>query len=170
MSRGLPNRRDRANRIRRRLHSARCVQRMRLLRCDLPFRRRRAQSQLKARHSNAPSAMTGRKKDCSRLVPLLVRPNRSSSERSKNLRETAHQRMAKLESDGFTDLHLYDPQETSVGGIHAFFIVRGDPANYNLPPQPEVPTIYLRQGWISAGIAAGLMLAGTLLALTRGDS
>jgi formate dehydrogenase iron-sulfur subunit len=85
------------------------------------------------------------------------------------LREAAQQRIAKLESDGFADLHLYDPRETSVGGIHAFFIVRGDPKSYNLPPQPEVPTTYLRKGWISAGIAAGLMLAGTLLAFSKGS-
>jgi formate dehydrogenase iron-sulfur subunit len=86
------------------------------------------------------------------------------------LREAAQQRIAKLESDGFTDLRLYDPRETSVGGIHAFFIVRGDPKSYNLPPHPEVPTTYLRKGWISAGIAAGLMLAGTLLAFGKGSA
>ncbi len=85
------------------------------------------------------------------------------------LRQTAQQRLAKLADDGFTDVHLYDPQDSSVGGIHAFFIVRGDPRSYNLPPQPEVPTKYLRKGWISAGIAAGLMLAGTLLAFGQGD-
>lgn len=85
------------------------------------------------------------------------------------LREVAQRRMTKLQEDGFSDLHLYDPQATSVRGIHAFFIVRGDPANYSLPPQPEVPTTYLRKGWISAGIAAGLMVAGTLLAFRNGD-
>jgi formate dehydrogenase iron-sulfur subunit len=85
------------------------------------------------------------------------------------LRETAQQRMAKLEREGFTDAHLYDPQHSSVGGIHAFFIVRGDPRAYNLPPNPEVPTKYLRRGWLSAGLAAGLMLAGTLLAFGKGD-
>ena len=42
-------------------------------------------------------------------------------------------------------------------------------SHYNLPPQPEVPTTYLRKGWISAGIAAGFMLAGTLLAFGEGD-
>jgi formate dehydrogenase iron-sulfur subunit len=86
------------------------------------------------------------------------------------LRDTAQQRMAKLESDGFTDVHLYDPQDSSVGGIHAFFIVRGDPRAYNLPPSPEVPTKYLKRGWLSAGLAAGLMIAGTLLAFGKGDS
>jgi formate dehydrogenase iron-sulfur subunit len=84
------------------------------------------------------------------------------------LREIAQERMAKFEKDGFTDIHLYDPQHSSVGGIHAFFIVRGDPRAYNLPPEPEVPTKYLKKGWLAAGLAAGLMLAGTLLAFNHG--
>ena len=75
--------------------------------------------------------------------------------------------MDQLEDAGFTDVHLYDPQESSVGGVHAFFIVRGDPGAYNLPSNPEVPTAYLRKGWISAGIAAAMMLAGTILAFSR---
>ena len=85
------------------------------------------------------------------------------------IRQKARQRVAKLESDGFTDVHLYDPQDSSVGGIHACFIVRGDPRAYNLPPDPEVPTKYLKRGWLSAGLAAGLMLAGTLLAFGKSD-
>ena len=44
------------------------------------------------------------------------------------------------------DAELYDPTETSVKGTHALFIVRGDPRQYNLPPKPEVPTVYLRDG------------------------
>jgi formate dehydrogenase iron-sulfur subunit len=85
------------------------------------------------------------------------------------LREIAQQRMAKFEDQEFSDIHLYDPQDSSVGGIHAFFIVRGDPRSYNLPPEPEVPTKYLRKGWLAAGLAAGLMLAGTLLAFHQSD-
>ena len=63
-------------------------------------------------------------------------------------------------------MNLYDPTDTSVGGIHAFFIVRGDPKTYNLPPKPEVPTTYLKKGWMSAGIAAAAMVAGAFLAFT----
>jgi formate dehydrogenase iron-sulfur subunit len=80
------------------------------------------------------------------------------------LREEAHDRVENLRARGYDDATLYDPTETSVGGIHAFFIVRGDPRAYNLPPQPEVPTIYLRKGWKSAALAAGLMVGGALLA------
>ena len=54
--------------------------------------------------------------------------------------------------------------DTSVGGIHAIFLVRGDPENYNLPPSPEVPTVHLRDGWTGAAVAAGLMLVGSLAA------
>lgn len=85
------------------------------------------------------------------------------------LRHTAQQRLAKLEDAGFTDVHLYDPQDSSVGGIHAFFIVRGDPRAYNLPPNPEVPTKYLKRGWLAAGLAASLMVAGALLAFGKGE-
>jgi formate dehydrogenase iron-sulfur subunit len=67
------------------------------------------------------------------------------------------------------DAIFYDPVDTSVGGIHAFFITRGDPRQYNLPPKPEIPTIYSRQGWKSAAIGAGVLAAGTLLAFLAGE-
>ena len=67
------------------------------------------------------------------------------------------------------DAQIYDPTDTSVDGIHAMFIVRGDARTYNLPPKPEVPTIYLKKAWRSSAIAAGVLLGGTLLAfLTDG--
>jgi formate dehydrogenase iron-sulfur subunit len=80
------------------------------------------------------------------------------------LRSEAHARVEKLHEKGIDDAQLYDPVHTSVGGIHALFVVRGDPRTYNLPPNPEVPTIYLRKGWTGAAVAAGLMLGGALLA------
>jgi formate dehydrogenase iron-sulfur subunit len=80
------------------------------------------------------------------------------------LRADAQQRIRVLRERGIDDATFYDPTQTSVGGTHAMFIVRGDPRAYNLPPNPEVPTIYLRKGWTSAAMAAGALLAGTLLA------
>jgi hypothetical protein len=44
------------------------------------------------------------------------------------------------------------------------FIVRGDARQYNLPPKPEVPTTYLKAGWTSSAIAAGMLVVGSLLA------
>lgn len=80
------------------------------------------------------------------------------------LRDKAQERLQVLKERGMDDANVYDPTHTSVGGIHAMFIVRGDPRSYNLPPNPEVPTIYAKKGWRASAIAAGLLLGGTLLA------
>jgi formate dehydrogenase iron-sulfur subunit len=80
------------------------------------------------------------------------------------LRLRAQERIEELRSRGMDDVGLYDPLDTSVGGIHAFFVVRGDPRAYNLPPKPEIPTIYNKRGWRASAIGGGLLLAGALLA------
>jgi formate dehydrogenase iron-sulfur subunit len=80
------------------------------------------------------------------------------------LRLVAQQRVEELHSRGMEDARIYDPQETSVGGIHAFFIVRGDPRTYNLPPKPEIPTIYAKDAWRSAALGSAMLVAGSLLA------
>ncbi|MGI9102452.1 MAG: 4Fe-4S dicluster domain-containing protein [Terriglobales bacterium] len=84
------------------------------------------------------------------------------------LKTRAQERLKQLHSQGMADANIYDPTETSVKGLHAFFLVRGDPKAYNLPPKPEVPTIYLKDGWRSAAVGAGMLLAGTLLAFAAG--
>ena len=81
-----------------------------------------------------------------------------------DLRQRAYARVQELHSRGMSDAILYDPTHTSVAGTHAIFITRGDPRVYNLPPNPEVPTVYLKKGWRSSAIAAGLLLGGTILA------
>jgi formate dehydrogenase iron-sulfur subunit len=81
-----------------------------------------------------------------------------------DLRQRADDRVAELHARGLHDVQVYDPRETSVGGIHAMFIVRGDPRTYNLPPNPEVPTVYLRGAWTSAAATAALIVGGTLAA------
>jgi len=84
------------------------------------------------------------------------------------LRVEAKRRIEDLHSMGMADAALYDPVDTSIGGLHAFFITRGDPRQYNLPPQPEIPTIYAKQGWKSAAVGAGMLAFGTLLAFLGG--
>ncbi len=79
------------------------------------------------------------------------------------LQGKAAARIGELRANGIDDAVIYDPQDTSVGGIHAMFIVRGDPRTYNLPPAPEVPSVYLRAGWSSAAAAAAVLVAGTLI-------
>jgi formate dehydrogenase iron-sulfur subunit len=85
------------------------------------------------------------------------------------LRTEAQVRLNELDARGIHDAVIYDPVHTSVKGIHAFFLMRGDPRAYNLPPNPEVPTTYLKKGWTSAAIAAGTMLGVTLLAFLGGN-
>ncbi len=80
------------------------------------------------------------------------------------LRDQAKERIAVLHERGMQDAVIYDPADTSVGGTHAMFIVRGDPRTYNLPPNPEAPSSYLKKSWGSSAMAAGLLLGGTLLA------
>ncbi len=84
------------------------------------------------------------------------------------MRLAAQERIQELEGRGIGDAHVYDPLDTSVGGIHALFLVRGDPRTYNLPPKPEIPTIYTKSGWKSSALAAGVLLAGSLLAFLGG--
>ncbi len=80
----------------------------------------------------------------------------------------AEERLKQLHGNGMTDANIYNPTDTSVQGLHAFFLVRGDPKAYNLPPKPEVPTIYLKDGWRSAAVGAGMLLAGAVLAFAAG--
>lgn len=77
------------------------------------------------------------------------------------MRSEAWDRVVQLQARGY-DVALYDPE--SVDGIHALFITRGDPKSYNLPPRPDVPTKFLRKGWLSAAMGAGLLLGGIVAA------
>jgi formate dehydrogenase iron-sulfur subunit len=51
-----------------------------------------------------------------------------------------------------------------VGGIHAISIILGQPENYNLPPVPEVPTVYLKSAWTSALVSAAILAAVVCIA------
>jgi formate dehydrogenase iron-sulfur subunit len=75
------------------------------------------------------------------------------------LRLRARNRVQVLQERGYHDARIYNPQETSVGGIHALFVILGEPEAYNLPPAPEVPTIYLKSAWTSALLSAAIIVA-----------
>jgi len=80
------------------------------------------------------------------------------------LRLAGQERVRELQSRGMDDAQMYDPTDTSVGGIHAMFVLRGDVKQYNLPPKPEVPTVYVEDGWKSSAVAAGVLVLGSLFA------
>lgn len=71
----------------------------------------------------------------------------------------ARGRVAKLQADGHEDAQLYNPKHTSVKGIHAFFLLLGEPEAYNLPRRPEAPTAYLRGAYTSMVATALLSVA-----------
>jgi formate dehydrogenase iron-sulfur subunit len=83
------------------------------------------------------------------------------------MKRLAGERVGALHARGVTDAVLWDASGTSVGGTHALFVVRGDPRSYNLPPNPEVPTIYLRSAWTSAAIGAAAILGSVIVAFGR---
>jgi formate dehydrogenase iron-sulfur subunit len=81
-----------------------------------------------------------------------------------DLRARGAERVQQLQQSGYNDAQLYDPTETPVRGIHAFFLILGEPEAYGLPSKPQVPTIYLNSAWISAFATAIASLVATLLA------
>jgi len=79
------------------------------------------------------------------------------------LRKRARGRVELLRAGGYDDVALYDPVDTSVQGLHAFFLVVGDAAAFGLPERPEVPTVYQARAWASAlATSVGLLLAALL--------
>jgi formate dehydrogenase iron-sulfur subunit len=81
-----------------------------------------------------------------------------------DLRAQGQQRVQQLREAGYTDAQLYDPTETSVRGIHAFFLILGEPEAYGLPPKPQIPTIHLKSAWTAAFATAIASMIATLLA------
>jgi formate dehydrogenase iron-sulfur subunit len=70
------------------------------------------------------------------------------------LRERAHARVEVLHERGYSDARIYDPEQTSVGGTHAMFVILGEPETYNFPPAPEVPTVHVKSAWTAALVSA----------------
>jgi formate dehydrogenase iron-sulfur subunit len=77
----------------------------------------------------------------------------------------AEERVTVLKTRGFAEAQIYNPVDTSVGGIHAFFLLLGPPEEFGLPPRPEVPTVHLAAAWGSAALTSLLALLGSCVAL-----
>ena len=80
------------------------------------------------------------------------------------LKERGKNRVAELKARGYGDARLYDPTETSVGGIHAISVILGEPEAYGLPPKPQIPTIHLKAAWTAAFATAIGAIVVTLCA------
>jgi formate dehydrogenase iron-sulfur subunit len=77
------------------------------------------------------------------------------------VRARAERRLATLRSRGL-EATLYDPRESSVGGIHALFLLPDAASRFGLPERPEAPVIYLAGAWASAAATALASLVGVL--------
>jgi formate dehydrogenase iron-sulfur subunit len=84
------------------------------------------------------------------------------------LRERARRRVEALHAGGYEDVVLYNPVTTSVRGLHAFFLVPGDPAAFGLPATPEAPAAYLGLAWAAAWGAAAAIIVLALGAFLLG--
>ncbi len=84
------------------------------------------------------------------------------------MRAVAESRVETLQARGYADARLYTAADTSVGGTHAIFVTLGEPESFNLPPKPEVPTVYLRASWTAAALTAGALLASAAAAAFYG--
>jgi formate dehydrogenase iron-sulfur subunit len=79
------------------------------------------------------------------------------------LKEIAEKRVQTLHERGVEEGYLYGvdaANQPGTGGLNAFFLLVDKPEVYNLPPDPEVPTVKGKQSWAAmAGACAGMLLA-----------
>ena len=80
------------------------------------------------------------------------------------LERVADRRIAQLHAMGMNDATIYNPKDSSVGGTHAFFLLRGDARAYNLPQNPVMPTAHLKDAWRAAAVGAAAIAIGTVAA------
>lgn len=80
------------------------------------------------------------------------------------LHDAAAERVQQLQERGYSDARIYNPEETSVGGTHAMFVILGEPEAYNFPPAPEVPTVHIKSAWTTALVSALAVLLVVCLA------
>ena len=85
------------------------------------------------------------------------------------LRERAHKRLEKLQTQGWNGAQLYgeDPND-GVGGFGAFFLLLDEPEVYGLPPDPVVTTKHLPEMWAATAVAAAATVVGAALAFIGG--
>ena len=153
LPRSLSHRLDRPDRSRLRPRAERRLQWVRLLRRRLSLRRDRSPARTTSRAGGAFKCTFCYDRQKSGLTPACAKVCPTESivfGRLDDLRGRAAKRVQALQESGYGDAQLYDPMETSVGGIHAFFLILGEPEAYGLPPKPQIPTIYLKSSWFAA--------------------
>ncbi len=79
-----------------------------------------------------------------------------------DLKARARERVSQLQDRG-VDAHLYGvDSDSSVGDLHAFFLLTDGPEAYNLPAEPVLPSTRQPAAYAAAGAAALLLFACAL--------
>jgi formate dehydrogenase iron-sulfur subunit len=67
-----------------------------------------------------------------------------------------------LHREGVTDARLYGADSEVLGGLNAFYLLRGEPEAYGLPSNPKVPSANIPRSTFWAMLTAGLAVLGAL--------
>lgn len=87
------------------------------------------------------------------------------------LREVADRRIRELHQRGVTEAYLYGvdaDNQPGTQGLNCFFLLVDEPEVYNLPPDPVVPTMKVRESWAAVAVGGVAMLAAAVGAVLGG--
>ena len=140
---GLPDRRHPSQRVRERLHPARHLQRLLLLRRRLPVRRHHPRHF--DGHSHKCTLCYDRQKDG--LVPACAKACPTASIQFgpvEELRERARKTGRGAAPPGVTGAHLYgDAPSETYSGLNSFYLLVDRPSVYGLPDKPFNPWLHM---------------------------
>jgi formate dehydrogenase iron-sulfur subunit len=78
------------------------------------------------------------------------------------LRKQAHDRLAQLRKEGVVDARLYGADGEVLGGLNAFYLLRGEPETFGLPSNPIVPSTAVPRSTFWAVLTGFLVALGAL--------
>lgn len=78
------------------------------------------------------------------------------------LKKTAHRRLGQLHREGVSDARLYGADGEVLGGLNAFYLLRGSPETYGLPSNPKVPSTAVPRSTFWAVLTGAVAVLGAL--------
>jgi formate dehydrogenase iron-sulfur subunit len=78
------------------------------------------------------------------------------------LQQEGHQRLAQLRRQGVSDARLYGADGEVLGGLNAFYLLRGAPEVYGLPSDPKLPSAAVTRSTFWAALTGIAVALGAL--------
>src|SRR5262249_20388258 len=78
------------------------------------------------------------------------------------LQKQAHDRLEQLKKEGVADARLYGADGEVLGGLNAFYLLRGEPETFGLPSNPKVPSTTVPRSTFWAVLTGFLVALGAL--------